>query len=56
MNTQAQAEPISGTPVADSAGGVTRQTSVYVYEAPVRIWNWVNEFAIFALCLTGYLI
>ncbi|MGB0497980.1 MAG: Ni/Fe-hydrogenase, b-type cytochrome subunit [Rubricella sp.] len=33
-----------------------RITSVYVYEAPVRIWHWVNALAIFVLCVTGYLI
>lgn len=36
--------------------GATRQTSVYVYEAPVRIWHWVNALAIFVLCITGYFI
>lgn len=30
--------------------------SVYVYEAPVRIWHWVNAAAIVILALTGYLI
>ena len=33
-----------------------RQTSVYVYEAPVRIWHWVNAAAITVLVVTGYLI
>lgn len=33
-----------------------REEAVYVYEAPVRIWHWVNAFAIFALIGTGYLI
>ena len=31
-------------------------TSVYVYEAPVRIWHWINALAIVVLCVTGYLI
>lgn len=36
---------------------ITRnETSVYVYEAPVRLWHWVNAFAIVALCLSGYFI
>jgi len=35
---------------------VSRQTSVYVYEAPVRIWHWINAAAILTLCLTGYFI
>lgn len=30
--------------------------SVYVYEAPVRIWHWVNAFSILTLALTGYFI
>ena len=34
----------------------SRQTSVYVYEAPVRIWHWINAAAIIVLCATGYLI
>lgn len=33
-----------------------RQESVYVYEAPVRLWHWINAFAILTLCGTGYLI
>ena len=42
---------------ADSRGlrGVAR-TSVYVYEAPVRLWHWVNALCIVALIVTGYLI
>lgn len=30
--------------------------SVYVYEAPVRIWHWINVLAIVVLCVTGYFI
>lgn len=30
--------------------------SVYVYEAPVRLWHWVNALAITVLATTGYLI
>lgn len=30
--------------------------SVYVYEAPVRVWHWVNAAAITVLCLSGYFI
>lgn len=36
--------------------GASRQTSVYVYEVPVRIWHWVNALAILTLFATGYLI
>jgi Ni/Fe-hydrogenase 1 B-type cytochrome subunit len=33
-----------------------REVSVYVYEAPVRIWHWVNALCIFVLFGTGYFI
>lgn len=29
---------------------------VYVYEAPVRLWHWINALAILVLCVTGYCI
>ena len=32
---------------------VSRQTSVYVYEVPVRLWHWINAAAILILCVTG---
>jgi Ni/Fe-hydrogenase 1 B-type cytochrome subunit len=30
--------------------------AVYVYQAPVRVWHWVNALAIVVLALTGYFI
>lgn len=30
--------------------------SVYVYEAPVRLWHWINALSISVLALTGYFI
>ena len=33
-----------------------RVHSVYVYEAPVRVWHWVNALAITVLGVTGYFI
>jgi len=30
--------------------------AIYVYEAPVRLWHWVNVVAITVLAVTGYLI
>jgi Ni/Fe-hydrogenase 1 B-type cytochrome subunit len=30
--------------------------SVYVYEAPVRLWHWINALAIVVLALSGYFI
>ncbi|WP_210528146.1 Ni/Fe-hydrogenase, b-type cytochrome subunit [Rubellimicrobium arenae] len=38
------------------ARGARRLTAVYVYEVPVRLWHWINAFAIVVLCITGYLI
>lgn len=31
-------------------------TSEYVYEAPVRLWHWINAACIVVLAITGYLI
>jgi len=39
---------------AVSHGQTTK--SVYVYEAPVRVWHWINVLAITVLCVTGYFI
>ncbi|MDK1389467.1 Ni/Fe-hydrogenase, b-type cytochrome subunit [Sinorhizobium sp. 8-89] len=49
---------IHETPAAADAHGekAVQRQSVYVYEAPVRIWHWVNAFAILTLALTGYFI
>ncbi len=33
-----------------------KRTAVYVYEAPVRIWHWVNALSITLMAITGYLI
>jgi Ni/Fe-hydrogenase 1 B-type cytochrome subunit len=33
-----------------------RMTSVYVYEAPLRLWHWINAFSILTLAVTGYFI
>ena len=38
------------------ARGWRRLSTVYVYEAPVRLWHWVNALCIVLLCITGYLI
>ncbi|MCR8723102.1 Ni/Fe-hydrogenase, b-type cytochrome subunit [Frigidibacter sp. ROC022] len=55
--TDISPQPLAGT---DANPGdlthVARQTSVYVYEAPVRLWHWINAAAITILCLTGYFI
>lgn len=49
--------PLAGAHAdAEDLEHVSRQTSVYVYEAPVRLWHWINAFAIMVLCVTGYFI
>jgi Ni/Fe-hydrogenase 1 B-type cytochrome subunit len=36
---------------------ITRsEPSVYVYEAPIRMWHWINAFAILALGISGYFV
>lgn len=40
----------------EDAAHLTRQTAIYVYEAPVRLWHWVNALAIVVLVVTGYFI
>jgi Ni/Fe-hydrogenase 1 B-type cytochrome subunit len=47
--------PAPDTDISDLRSA-RRQTSVYVYEAPVRIWHWTNALAIVVLMVTGYLI
>ncbi|MFG1369183.1 Ni/Fe-hydrogenase, b-type cytochrome subunit [Xanthobacter tagetidis] len=42
--------------VAKAAAGGRKLTTVYVYEAPVRLWHWVNALSIVVLCVTGYFI
>ena len=33
-----------------------KRTAVYVYEAPVRLWHWINALAITVLAITGWFI
>jgi len=40
----------------ESGEKITESKAVYVYEAPVRLWHWVNAAAILVLALTGYFI
>ncbi len=39
-----------------TADPTVRQTAVYVYEAPVRAWHWINALSITVLLITGYFI
>ena len=32
------------------------EPAVYVYEAPVRLWHWINALCVIVLCVTGYFI
>jgi len=32
------------------------EPAVYVYEAPMRLWHWINAFGITVLAVTGYFI
>jgi Ni/Fe-hydrogenase 1 B-type cytochrome subunit len=54
------ASPSTNVPAHDVApedlATVSRQTSIYVYEAPVRMWHWINAAAILVLIVTGYFI
>ena len=34
----------------------TAGTTVYVYEAPVRLWHWVSALCVVILAVTGYFI
>lgn len=56
---------MSATVPAAARGAVTDESelarassikSVYVYEAPVRVWHWINALAIVVLGVTGYFI
>lgn len=42
---QMQAKPIA-----------VKEEAVYIYEAPLRVWHWVNAFALLVLGVTGYFI
>lgn len=48
--------PLTGDATEADRATITRNTSVYVYEAPVRLWHWINAAAILVLCVSGYLI
>lgn len=48
MQTQSRRDRVSDTAPPAQA--------IYVYEAPVRIWHWINAASIVVLAVTGYLI
>ncbi len=47
---------LTGDATTEDLETIRRQTSVYVYEAPVRLWHWINAAAILVLCVTGWFI
>ena len=47
---------LTGDATAADLESLRRRTSVYVYEAPVRLWHWLNAACITILIVTGYLI
>ena len=58
VQSRATADKLSGEERRDAAELASSRSlkSVYVYEAPVRLWHWVNALAITVLCVTGYFI
>jgi len=62
MQQQSRAPGVQSPEKPETAGAdgampsSVKQTSVYVYEAPVRLWHWTNAAAIIVLMVTGYLI
>ena len=51
-----EASRLTGDATLEDLESIRKRTSVYVYEAPVRLWHWVNALAITVLCVTGLLI
>ncbi|MEK8052001.1 Ni/Fe-hydrogenase, b-type cytochrome subunit [Ideonella sp. DXS22W] len=57
MTPSASPHVASATGVDDEAVAHGRTIrSVYVYEAPVRVWHWINAACITVLAVTGYFI
>ncbi|MCF1709324.1 Ni/Fe-hydrogenase, b-type cytochrome subunit [Tabrizicola sp. J26] len=51
-----EAARLTGDATAEDIESIRKRTSVYVYEAPVRLWHWINAAAILVLIVTGYFI
>lgn len=47
---------MSVTTQDDESAITAAGNTVYVYEAPVRVWHWLNALSIVVLSVTGYLI
>ncbi len=50
------ASVLTGDATQEDLESITRHSSVYVYQVPVRLWHWVNALAIVVLCVTGWFI
>lgn len=51
-----EASRLTGDATEEDLESIRRRTSVYVYEAPVRLWHWLNAGMITVLIVTGFLI
>ena len=47
---------LSSEEMREAAAHGQKVTAVYVYEAPIRLWHWVNALSITILAITGYFI
>jgi len=57
MSTTSSERLADVTGIDESAVSHGQSTkSVYVYEAPVRLWHWINAASITVLAITGYFI
>ena len=58
MNSQVTSAALAEATGVDAARVASAPSvrSIYVYEAPVRLWHWVNAAAIVVLAVTGYFI
>ncbi|MBK9359830.1 MAG: Ni/Fe-hydrogenase, b-type cytochrome subunit [Rubrivivax sp.] len=58
MNSPTTAQELADVTGIDEAAVAAspRVHAVYVYEAPVRIWHWVNALAVTVLAVTGFFI
>ncbi|ESW62017.1 MAG: Ni/Fe hydrogenase [Rhodobacter sp. CACIA14H1] len=51
-----EAARLTGDATAEDLESIRKRTSVYVYEAPVRLWHWINAACILVLIVSGYFI
>lgn len=56
LSTDPRPRGLSGTDEAGVGVQLGHRTAIYVYEAPVRLWHWVNALLIVVLIATGFLI